>query len=117
MTNVGTEEDIEERDKRAQWVEEQEEFYLNEMLASEAGRAVLWRIMSIAGLNRLSFAGEETHSTAFREGERNVANKVLALVLTANPAAYTLMQNEAVSRDTKFGITWETDQEGEEHGG
>jgi hypothetical protein len=42
------------------------------------GRAFLRRLIGECGIYRTSFAGEETHSAAYREGQRSIGLSLLA---------------------------------------
>jgi len=72
------------------------------VVGTRAGRAVLWALMSSGGPYKLSYQGENTHETAFLEGRRSLSLEILHKLFTDAPAEYMLMQNEAVSRDTRY---------------
>lgn len=72
---------------------------LDYVMRDPKGRAFVWRVLEQARTFRLSFAGEETHLMAFREGRRSVGNWLLNECLQLASNSYTVMQSEAVSRD------------------
>lgn len=57
---------------------------------------VMWTELEMAGVFRSSFAGENTHSTAFNEGMRAAGLRLLSELSAANPAAMTLLQAHAM---------------------
>ncbi len=64
-------------------------------IASRAdGRRVLWRILELAGPNRISHVPGDPYSTAFNEGKRSVANEILLMLWDNDPATYAQMQRE-----------------------
>lgn len=99
MSDAGDEDDVRKRKTRAQLVREREVAELAKMLDTSWGRAVIWRILERGGFHKLSFAGADTHLTAFNEGRRDIANWVLSECLTARPQCYNVMRNEADERD------------------
>jgi len=44
---------------------------LKRLMGEMYGRRFMWHLLEQTGVFRLSFAGEQTHSTAFAEGGRN----------------------------------------------
>jgi hypothetical protein len=73
--------------------------WFRELLGTYPGRFLIWKQIKDAGVFRLSYAGELTHETSFNEGRRNAGLKLVDWVFTANPSAYTVMQQEASERD------------------
>jgi hypothetical protein len=73
---------------------------LLQFLKTESGRRVLFQIIYVdAGIRGLSFAGEQTHATAFNEGQRNVGQRLLARCEIASPkyAAQIIADHHAKS--------------------
>lgn len=70
---------------------------VNQVIARAEGRRVFWKILAIAGPNRLSPNISDPYVTAFSEGKRSVANDILRMIYDADPAAYAKMQTEALS--------------------
>lgn len=67
-------------------------------LMNEAnGRRIVWRLLDLAGVFRLSYAGEATHATAFAEGGRQIGNVLLADIHRLCPKNYELMVTEQQS--------------------
>lgn len=99
MRDVGDEEEVKERKTKAQLNLERQQAELARVLDTPAGRAVIWRILERGGFHKLSFAGSDTHLTAFNEGRRDIANWLLAECLTARPQCYNVMRNEAEDRE------------------
>lgn len=65
----------------------------------ENGRIVLWSLIDeICGALNGSFAGENTHTTAFAEGKRAVGLEVISWLQRVAPSDYVLMLSEALNR-------------------
>ena len=69
---------------------------LRQIVSTPAGRAWLHGHLEGCGAFRSSFTGNS--ETFFREGERNVALRVLAELMRDHPDSYTLMCREASER-------------------
>jgi hypothetical protein len=63
------------------------------VLATVEGRAVLYRLLAGGGLYRSSFAADP-YLTAFNEGSRNAALKLLGDITRIAPDKYRAMQEE-----------------------
>lgn len=63
------------------------------LMSEVRGRRIAWRLLTRAGVFRLSYTGEPI-STTFREGERNVGLRLLAEINTHCPELYALMAQE-----------------------
>jgi hypothetical protein len=83
-----------ERQKASSLRREEERAGLGVVLSTKGGRLTVWRLLDMAGVYRLSFTGDALWS-AFREGERNIGNKLLAEIMADFPAEYALMLREA----------------------
>lgn len=94
---------VKERKTRAQLEQERAAAVLARVLDSPHGREVVWTMLEMAGIHRISFAGEETHKTAFNEGRRSLGNDLLAQCLTARPQCYNVMRDEAEARRANMG--------------
>ena len=94
---------VKERKTRAQLDQERDIAVLARVLDSAHGRHVIWAILEKAGIHRTSFAGEATHLTAFKEGQRDIGNQLLAECLTARPQCYNVMRDEAEARRANQG--------------
>jgi hypothetical protein len=71
---------------------------LREIMASPAGRRLMWRLLDRAGLYRLSHAGEATHQTAFAEGARNFGLALLDELTAHCHTSYLQMVAETHER-------------------
>ncbi len=65
------------------------------ILSTKQGRRFVWNILQLSGVTRQSFAGESTHETAFREGNRVHGLKLFAAIHLACPERYAEMGKEA----------------------
>jgi hypothetical protein len=52
-------------------------------------------VLGLCGTFRLSFAAEQTHSTAFNEGKRSIGNQLFAEVEAVSPDAFIDMLRES----------------------
>jgi hypothetical protein len=89
---------VKERDRRSRAVRRMELNDLSEMLSSRAGRNVVWRWLAECGVFRMSYDGENTHRTAFREGQRSIGNFVLADIEECDPEILTRLRAEERER-------------------
>lgn len=94
--NTAEEAQVSKRKTKASLRREKEVEQLKMLLASSDGRAVLWRVLSQAGVYRVSFDG--TVHTYFKEGKRAVGLWLLDEIFEADPAAFAIMQREATER-------------------
>jgi hypothetical protein len=67
------------------------------LMSKKQGRRIVWRLLDLAGVFRLSYAGEATHATAFAEGGRQIGNVLLADIHRLCPARYHEMVTEQTS--------------------
>lgn len=65
---------------------------LHTVMATMAGRHVLWSVLDDSGLFRCSYTGGD--GTIFNEGMRNVGLRLLARVRDASPQDYLRMLEE-----------------------
>lgn len=68
------------------------------LMSTQQGRRIMWRLLSLAGVFRISFAGEETHATAFAEGARNIGLVFMNDLQTLCPERYVQMTSEQQTR-------------------
>lgn len=78
-----------------------------EVIRYPQGRRMLYRILEIAGPNRLSPNVSDPGLTAEANGKRFVANAILEMLYDADPNVYAQMQREHVS-DMKTEIERKT---------
>lgn len=57
---------------------------LKAVLSTVQGRRVIRRILTEAGIFRATYAGENTHATAFGEGKRNLGLFIYAEIMEAD---------------------------------
>lgn len=60
---------------------------LRAVLNDAAGARFISFVLEMCGVYRLSYEGEDTHATAFKEGARNVGLRLLALLDEADDEA------------------------------
>lgn len=82
---------------------------LRAVMGTRPGRAVLWRVLSVAGVFELSYTGEAL-GTAFHEGQRNIGLALFADLHRVCPDLYTIMADEA-GRSDEDGPVDPTDDE------
>lgn len=68
------------------------------LMGSKRGRRIVWRLLDRAGVFRLSF-NTNSMQMAFNEGNRNFGNRILAMINSVSPEAFTLMMKEAKAVD------------------
>jgi hypothetical protein len=78
----------EERRRRDQEISD-----LCKVMGSKEGRRFMWRLLSEAGVYRLSFSSDLA-TMAFNEGNRNAGLKHLNDIMTACPHLHALMLDE-----------------------
>lgn len=64
------------------------------LMSTQQGRRIMWRLLSMAGVYRLSYAGADTHGTAFAEGARNIGLQLMHEVQRLCPNQYGVMVKE-----------------------
>lgn len=73
--------------------------YWDQVLGTYAGRFVINDILeNMAQFFAGSFAGEQTHMTAFKEGHRNVGAQIMEQGFTRDQNLFTLMRSEFTQR-------------------
>lgn len=68
---------------------------LRTVLDTPAGRRLIWRWLSMTGIYRLSYAGEQQSATNFHEGQRDIGLRMLAGLEQVDPTAVYRMAQEA----------------------
>lgn len=68
---------------------------LHTLLKLPAGRRFLWRLLSLCGVNSLSYLSGDANHTIFREGMRNVGLTVLSDITDNFPDGYLNMIKES----------------------
>jgi hypothetical protein len=70
---------------------------LRMILECQEGRRLMWRILSMCGIYRLSFATNAT--IYFNEGQRSIGLKLVSDIHDASDTAYRMMAEEARALD------------------
>lgn len=94
--DIGEEVQVEVKKTKSKRKREHELNEFRSLLSTYGGRAYIWRLLSQCGVYKISFTGNST--TFFNEGKRQIGLWVLEEVFEADPASFSLMQNEAVER-------------------
>lgn len=84
-------------EERAKWKKDREREDLRAVLATEPGRRFVWKLLEEAGIfHELPLrTPEEGQFQGAEIARQNHGKRLLAEVLTVNPAAYNLMELEA----------------------
>lgn len=64
---------------------------LRKILHSKTGRAFLYRLLERCNIYGDTFAGEQTHISAFRQGQENVGKQLMLAAMDASPDLYVQM--------------------------
>lgn len=64
------------------------------LMSIKRGRRIVWRLLTNAGVYRLSYTQGDAMQTAFNEGQRNGGQRILALIMQHASEAYALMVQE-----------------------
>lgn len=97
--DAGDEAKVAKRTTKAKRARDLELDQMRAVLATEAGRAVLWRLMAHAGIMATSFA-VDPYLTARNEGRREQGIWLFTEIEAADPSVYLLMCSEANDRKT-----------------
>lgn len=90
---------------------------LRSVLSTVPGRRFVWRLVDgEAGVATPSFAGEQTHGTAYREGKRAVGLQLVLDCQRVAPTDYVQMVSEAVSRSREARLAREQAKEQDDAG-
>jgi hypothetical protein len=85
---------VKERKLSAKRREQRRVAEFRNLMSELAGRRFVWAILSRAGVFRISHQAGDPFQTAFREGERNVGNWLLADINAICPDLYAAMVAE-----------------------
>lgn len=77
---------------------------LSFMLRHPLGRQYIWERLEEAGIFKTSFAGENSHTTSFNEGQRNMGLRMLNDVMRFDANSLTLMKAEDTERQTRYHV-------------
>ena len=103
--DTGDQAQVKEQKISKKMVRDQEVADMKELMSHAWGRRVLWRILSWAGVFKLSFSEGEHSLTDFKEGMRNIGLMLLDECNMASPDMFLLMQQEANAREFNRGIS------------
>lgn len=114
MTNVGEVKQVKRSKARHNLEQQRQDEELREVLDTYSGRAVIWRILGSCALYQ---AAPGDKDQAYRQsGRRDVGLELIANLDKVNKTAYSIMANEAVSRDTTANTPDITTEKEEFHG-
>lgn len=68
------------------------------VLATQSGRRFVWGLIEKSGYLRISFAGEDTHLSAFNEGRRNEGGRLWDEIERLAPDRLVQMRQEFAER-------------------
>ena len=94
MTDLGNEEEVAEATRKLKVQQHVEREELRALLHGKAMRRFVWTLLCECGINRMPFCGEATHETAFKCGEQNIGNKLIAMIDAAQPHTYMAIYTE-----------------------
>lgn len=94
MTDALDVNDRKERDRRDREARRLEREDLAALMSEAHGRRFMHRLLGMSGVFRSSYTMGDPHHTAFREGERNVGNRLLASLIEEHAELYALMLKE-----------------------
>lgn len=98
MADVGDVKEVQEKKATYKLEEERDNAELHAILQGVAGRAVVWRILEECGVYKTA-VGDATDIFRF-EGKRDIGLWLLGEVFTSDAKAYTIMRNEADTRQS-----------------
>jgi len=93
--NASDEEQVAKAGKKVKQREDIDVEDLKYIMDTPQGRRFVWRYLGLCGVYRLSFSGEASHETAFKEGARLIGTTLLNDINTASPEAYFKMIEES----------------------
>lgn len=83
----------EEKAKREKFEAESEKADFVWLMQNKRGRRFVWRLLDQSGTFRISFS-TQAMQMAFNEGNRNMGNRLLALIHTYCPELYPVLVKE-----------------------
>lgn len=75
-----------------------------QVLATPAGRSVMWYILDMTRFTSQTFDAENPYQTAFREGKRSIGIQLMQDILTARENADILMRREHEDRVRRLNL-------------
>lgn len=67
------------------------------LVSTKRGRRIVHRLLTNAGAYRLSHVPGDPYATAFNEGQRNVGNRIIAILTKYAGEAYGLLVQERMN--------------------
>ena len=99
MTDVGDQREVKGKKSAHKARRDQELYELQGILKSYPARFFLWRLLAECGIYKaLPISSEDMPRDA---GRKDIGLWLLSEIELADPGAYSLMRDEAVSRDTE----------------
>ena len=95
MGNAADPKQVKAAKKQERQNREREQADLQSVLSSVQGRRFVWKLLSDAGVFRISHSAGDSHSTAFNEGRRNQGLSLLLAIHELDPLLYFTMAKEA----------------------
>lgn len=89
-------------DKAREAVEQDRLAAVDYVMSHHNGRQFVWDLLSDCGVFHTTFAGEQTHHTAFAEGKRQVGLALLTQIEESHPNGYAIMRAEAADRRVRY---------------
>lgn len=90
-------EEISRAKQRAEVEALQERLDIEAVIATPAGRAFVWRLLSACKIYSDGYCGGDHAAMAREAGQRNIGLTLLQNVLTVNSEVYIVMRNEALA--------------------
>jgi len=75
---------------------------LRKLMLTKPGRAFLYRRLERCHIYGATFAGEETHISAFRQGEENIGKQLMLEAMDASPDLYVKMIKEQREEEARL---------------
>ena len=96
--DVGSETQVTKRKSKAQLALETKQEFQRQVLETRAGRAFVWELLTLCGIYRSSYTGNET-GTVYQEGRRSIGLEMLGEINAIRPHIHVQMMDEAISRE------------------
>lgn len=85
---------IKKAQDKAQRLRDRELFDVKKQLSTPEGRRLMFRILDMAGVFRLSFVANSDRLTSYNEGRRSIGNTLLIDIMQECPNMLLQMQRE-----------------------
>lgn len=92
VKNTSNESEIRQAEVKQKIAQENYDNHLRQILSSEAGKAVIWKILSDCRIFQTSFTGSS--ETFFLEGKRSIGLSILADIMRVDPESFIKMQQQ-----------------------